>query len=87
MSNLIQEKHNHSENSILVEVPRRTQKTEIYVANDASDPTFFGRDLEHIFGSNICKEIGKMLRKKGPHKLDFVHHIVCILSDDIQRSD
>ena len=71
MNIVIQERHNHSENSIKVEVSRRTQKVEIYLANGASGLAFFSTDLGHIFGSNVGKEPGVMLRGIGPHKPEF----------------
>ena len=61
---LIQERHNHSENCIEVKVSRRTQKVEIYLANEANGLAFFGTDLGHIFGSNVGNEIAVTLRRK-----------------------
>ena len=87
MNILIHERHNHSENCIKVEVSRRTQKVEIYLANEASGLAFFSTDLGHIFGSNIGNEFGVMLRGKGPHKPEFVYDIVRIHSLMIYRSD
>ena len=78
MNNLIQERHNHSENCIKVKVSRRTQKVEIYLANETSGLAFFSTDLGHIFGSNNGKEFGVMLRGKGPHKPEFAYDIVRI---------
>ena len=80
MNNLIQEIHNHSENCIKVKVSRRTQKVEIYLANEGSGLAFFSTDLEYIFGSNVGKEIGVMLRGKGPHKPEFAYDIIRIQS-------
>ena len=57
MNILIQERHNHSENSIKVKVSRRTQKVEIYLANEASGLALFNTDLGHVFGSNVGNEI------------------------------
>ena len=71
MNTLIQERHNHRENCITVKVSRRTQKVEIYHANEGSGLAFFSTDLGHIFGCNIGIELGVMLREKGPHKPDF----------------
>ena len=65
METLIQERHNHSENCITVKVSRRTQKIEIYLANEGSGLAFFSTDLGHIFGSNVGKEFGVMLRGKN----------------------
>ena len=64
MINLIQERHNHSDNCIKAKVSRRTQKIEIHLANEASGLAFFSTDLEHIFGSNVGNEFGVMLREK-----------------------
>ena len=80
MNILIQERHNHSENGIKVKVSRRTQKVEIYLANEASGLAFFSTDLGHIFGSNVGIEFGVMLRGKGPHKPEFAYDIVRIHS-------
>ena len=68
MNTLIQEKHNHSENCIAVEVSRRTQKCEICLANERSGLAIFSTDLGHIFGSNVGNAFGVILRGKGPNK-------------------
>ena len=80
MNNLIQEKHNHTEKCIKVKVSRRTQKVEIYLANEESGLAFFSTDLGQIFGSNVGSEFGVMLRGKGPHKPEFAYDIVRIHS-------
>ena len=80
MNILIQERHNHSENCIKVKVSRRTQKVEIYLANEASGLAFFSTDLGHIFGSIVGNELGVLLRGKGPHKPEFAYDIVRIHS-------
>ena len=80
MNILIQERHNHRENCIKVEVSRRTQKIEIYLANEKFDLVFFSTDLRHIFGNKVDKEFGLMLRGKGAHKPEFAHDIVRIHS-------
>ena len=68
MNTLIQERHNHSEECVTVKKSRRTQKVEIYLANEGSGLAFLSTDLGHIFGSNVGDEFGVMLRGKGPHK-------------------
>ena len=80
MNMLIDEKHNHSEYCIKVKVSRRTQKVEIYFANEGSGLAFFSTDLGHIFGSNVGNEFGLMLRGKGLHKTKVAYDIVRILS-------
>ena len=78
MNTLIQERHNHSEICITVEVSRRTQKIEIYLAKKGSGLAFFSTDLGYIFVSNVAYELGVMLREKGPHKPEFDYDIVRI---------
>ena len=80
MNILIQERHNHSENCIKVKVSRRTQKNEIYLANEGSGLAFFSTGLGHLFGSNVGNEFSVMLRGKGPHKPEFAYDIVRIHS-------
>ena len=80
MNTLIQERHNHSENSFTVKMSRRTEKVEIYLANEGSGLAFFSTDIGDIFGSNVGNKIGVMLRGKGPHKPEFAHDIVRIHS-------
>ena len=53
MNNLIQEKHNHSENCITVKVSRGTQKVKIHLANERSVLALFSADLRHISGRRI----------------------------------
>ena len=64
LNNLIQEKHNHSENCITIKVCRRKQKVEIHLASEVSGLPYFSTDLEHIFGSNFRKEFGVILKRK-----------------------
>ena len=71
MNTLIQEIHNHRENCITVKVSRRTQKVEIYHANEVSGLAFFSTGRGHIFRSNVGHEFGVMLTGKGPHKQGF----------------
>ena len=65
---VFQERHNHSKNWITDRVSRRTQKDEVYIANEGSGLAFFSTNLGHIFGSNVGNKFGVMLRGKGPHK-------------------
>ena len=80
MNILIQERHNNSENCITVKVSQRTQKVEIYLANEGCGPAFFSTDLGHILGSNVDNEFGVMLRGKGPHNSECGYDIVHIHS-------
>ena len=80
MNILTQERHNHSENCIKVEVSRRRQKVDIYLANEGSGLEFLSTDVGHFFGSNVGNELGVMFRGKGPHKPEFAYVIVRIHS-------
>ena len=80
MNTLIQKRRNHSESCITVKVSRRTQKLEIYLANEISGLAFFSMDLGDIFGSNVGDEIGLMLKREGPHKPEIAYDIVNIHS-------
>ena len=80
MNFLIQERHNHIENSIKVKVSLRTQKVEIYLSNERSGLAFFITDLGHIFRSNVGNEFRVMSRRKGSHKPEFAYDIVRIHS-------
>ena len=80
MNTLIQERHNHSEDCVTVEVSRRTQKIEISLAIEGSGLAFFSTDLGHSIGSNVGCEFGVMLRGRGPHKPEFCYNIVTIHS-------
>ena len=80
INTLIQERHNHSENYITVKVSRRTQKDDIYLADDRSGLAFFITDPGPIFGKNVGNEFGVMLRGKGPHEPEFAEDIVHIHS-------
>ena len=77
---LIHERLLHSKTCITVKVSRRTQKVEIYLANERSGLAFFSTNLSHIFGSKVRNEFGVILRNKGPHKPEFAYDIVRIHS-------
>ena len=69
MNTLIQERHNQKDNfvsSITVNVSRRTQEVETYIANERSGLAFISTDLGHIFESRVRNEFGVMLKGKGP---------------------
>ena len=85
---LVQERHNHRESYITVEVSRGKQKFEIYLADEVYDLEFFGTDLGHFFGSNVGNDFEVILWEKGPHKqklaYDIVHiHHIMIYTDMI----
>ena len=51
MNTLFQERHNHSEIRIRIEVSRRAQKVEVHLANEGSGLSFFSTGLGHVLGS------------------------------------
>ena len=68
LNTLVQERHNHNESCITVQVSRRTQ-------NEGYRLALFIRILGHIFDSNVGNELGVMLRGKGPHKPKIAYEI------------
>ena len=76
----IQERFNHSENFITVQVSRLTQKVEIHLPNERSGLAFFSTDLRSFLGTNAGKEFGVMLGGRGPHKPENAYDIVLIHS-------
>ena len=78
MNILIQERHKHSKNCIIVKSSRRRQKDEIYLAKARSVCAFSSADLGHIYGCNVGDEFGMILKGKGPHKPEFAYGIVSL---------
>ena len=87
MDTLTQEQQDYRGNCITVEVSRRTQKNEIYLANGGTGLAFFSTDLGHIFVNNYGNDFRVMLTAKGPHKPEFADDIVRILFHDIYGPD
>ena len=80
MNTLIQERNNHNETCTTVKVSRRTQKVVIMLANETSGLAFCGTDLVHIFGNNVGKHFGVLMKRKSPHEPQFTYDIVRIHS-------
>ena len=76
MNTLIQERNNHNENCIIVNVSRRTQKVVNMLANDTSGLAFCSTDLGHVFGNNLGSEFGVLMIGKGPQGPEFAYDIV-----------
>ena len=66
MNTLIQERNNHNETCTTGKVSRRTQKVVIMLANDTSGLAFCSTDLVHIFGNNVGKHYGVLMKRKVP---------------------
>ena len=71
MKTLIQERNNHNETCMTVEVSRRTQKIVIMLVTDTSGIAFCSTDLSHIFGNNVGNKFGVLRIGKGPHEPEF----------------
>ena len=80
LNTLIQERNNHNETCITVKVSRRTQKVVNMLAEDSSGLAFCSTDLGHIFGNNVRKHFGVLMKGKGPHEPQFAYDIVRIHS-------
>ena len=61
MNTLIQERNNHNETCITVNVSRRSQKVVIIHAADSSGLAFCSTDLGHKFGNNVGNEFGVLM--------------------------
>ena len=59
---------------------RRTQKFEVYFANERPVPAFISTKLVHVFGSDVGNKIGVILRERRPDKLEFAYETVRIHS-------
>ena len=80
MNTFIQERNNHNETCITVEVSRRTQKVVIMLPNDNSGLAFCSTDLGYSFGNNVGNEFGVLMIGKGSHERQFAYDFVRILS-------
>ena len=80
MNTLIQERNNHNETCITVNVSRRSQKVVITLANETSGLAFCSTDMGHIFENSVGNQYGVMMKKKGPHERQFAYDIVRIHS-------
>ena len=76
MNTLIQKRYNHSESCITVEKYPRTQKVDIYFANEDSGLTIFSTDLGHIFGSIVGLEFWVLFKRKRRNKPELSYDIV-----------
>ena len=80
MNTLIQERNNHNETCITVKVSCRSQKVVIILAKDTSGLAFCSTDLGHIFGNNVGKQLGVLMKRKCPREPQFAYDIVRIHS-------
>ena len=91
MNTLNEERHNHTETSVAVEVSRTTEKLEIHLKNERSGLAFSITHFIQVFGSDFGNEFGVFLRRKGPPKPVFVNdnvriHFLMIYTDLIEQN-
>ena len=80
MNTLIQERHNHSESCITVEVSRRTKKFRFTLQMKDLMWHSVKRTWDTFSASKVDNELGVLLGRKGPHKTQVAHKIVHIYS-------
>ena len=76
MNTLIQERNNHRDTCVTIEVSRVTQKVKVYHANEELSLEIFSTDLGHIFGGDVRNDLGILMRGKGSHERTFAYEIV-----------
>ena len=76
MITLIQKQHSHSEKYISVKASQKTQKIGIYFANERSVLACLLR-RRVTFGIIVGNKSGLLLRRRGPHILEFEYDLVC----------
>ena len=80
MNILIQERNNHRDTCITIEVSRVTQKVMVYLANEESSVASSGNDSGHICGGDVRNDLGILDCGKGSHEPTFAYDIVRIHS-------
>ena len=80
MNTIIQERNNHRDTCITIEVNRVTQKVNVYLPNGESSLALSITDLGHIFGGDVRTDLGILMSGKGPHEPTFADDIVRIHS-------
>ena len=58
MNTLIQERNNHRDTCITIQVSRVTEKIKVYFAKEESSLATFSTDLGHIFGGDVRIDLG-----------------------------
>ena len=80
MNTLIQERNNHRDTCITIEVSSVTQKVKVYLTNEESSLAIFITDLGPKFGGDVRNDLGILMRGKGLHEPTFAYDIVRIHS-------
>ena len=61
MNTLIQERNNHRDTCIKIEVSRVTQKIRVHLAKEESSLAFFHTDLGQFFGGDVRIDLGILM--------------------------
>ena len=80
MNTLIQERNNHNEICIKVNVSGITQNVVIMLANDTCGLVFCSTDLDNIFSKNVGNDFGVLMIGKVPQVPEIAYDIVRIHS-------
>ena len=77
---LIQERNNHRDTCITINVDRVAQKVKAYLAKEESSLAVFSTDWGLNIGGDVRNDLGKLMCGKGPHEPVFAYDIVRIHS-------
>ena len=80
MTSLIQDRNNHTETCTRKKVCRRTHLIDVSHVKEEYSLVISSLDLGHIFGGDVCNDMGILMRGKGPHTPMFAYDIVRIHS-------
>ena len=80
MKTLKQERKHHKDTCIIIKVIGISQNIKLYLRNKESNLAISGTDLGHMFGGDVRKDLGIVMRGKGPHKPTFAYDLFRIHS-------
>ena len=80
MNTLLQERNNHRDTCITIQLSRVTQKVKVYLAKEESGLAFFSTELGNIVGGDVRTDSGILMCAKALHKPTFAYEIVRIHS-------
>ena len=78
MNTLFQERHNHNESFITIEMSRKTEKVKNHPANGRFCLAFSNTDLGHCFKSDIGSEFEELPRAERRHQPKLAYYNVGI---------
>ena len=75
-----QERNNHRDTCITINVSRVKRKVKVYQANEVPRLAISSTDLGYIFGGDVRNDLGILMSGKSPHEPTIAHDIVRIHS-------